>query len=242
MTNFKPLKDYIFYLFNKLDKEYSFRGPFLDAGCGVGDFSYFLSEKDLCGDAVDFSEEAIKITKEYNGKGLVNVILGDATELDKKYNLIILMDVIEHIKEDKKFLSKISDKLNKDGYIFISVPNNPDEWDWDDEHYGHFRRYKKEEIRKILKENNIEVVKLWDFTFPVFWLMRRISLKFMKPKEDIDNKENKTKKSSMNPYWEMGLLSKIISNIPIWKLVYWVQFKFRKGNKGHEIIVLGRKK
>ncbi len=241
MTNFKPLKNYIFHLFNKLDNEFSFKSPFLDAGCGVGDFSYFLSEKDLIGDAIDFSEEAIKITKEYNKKELINVILGDATEINKKYNLIILMDVIEHIKEDKKFIENISNKLNNNGYIFISVPNNPDEWAWDDEHYGHFRRYTKEQIRKILRDNNLEVVKLWDFTFPIFYWMRKLSLKFMKPISEESSKENKTKKSSLNPYWERGLFSKIISNLPIWKLVYWIQFKFRNGKKGHEIIVLGKK-
>ena len=45
MVNFKPMKNYMFFLTNKLIKKYNIKSPFLDAGGGKGDVSLFLLRK-----------------------------------------------------------------------------------------------------------------------------------------------------------------------------------------------------
>jgi len=52
-----------------------------------------------------------------------------------------LFDVLEHIKNDQQVLRKLSSLLVKGGFLVMAVPSNPDEWSWDDDFYGHFRRY-----------------------------------------------------------------------------------------------------
>ena len=42
--------------------------------------------------------------------------------IKKKYDLIIAMDVIEHINDDKKIIEKLNKKLLKNGKILITVP------------------------------------------------------------------------------------------------------------------------
>jgi len=242
MTNFKPMKDYLGFLFDRLNSKYHFKSPFLDAGAGVGDFSLYLAKKGFSGDAVDISKEALELARKNLKSYPILVSLKDATKINKRYKTIIAFDIMEHVKNDYSFIKKLSRKLEKGGYIIITTPNNPKEWDWDDEFYGHVRRYTPERIEKILKENGIEPLSIWDFTFPFFWIMRRISLKLLKPKKKSLSKMELTKESTLNQYWSAGPLSRIINDFPLWGCLFWFQFLFRKAGIGHEIIIVGRKK
>jgi len=242
MTNFKPMKDYLCFLFDILNSKYHFKSPFLDAGAGIGDFSLYLGKKGFSGDAVDISKEALKIARKNLKKYPIKVILKDVIKIKKKYKTIVAFDVVEHIEKDYYFIKKLSEKLATESYIILTTPNNPKEWSWDDEFYGHVRRYTPERIKQILKENRIELMCLWDFTFPFFWMMRRISLKLLKPRKTTLSKLELTKKSTLNQYWSTGLFSRIINDFPLWPCLFWIQFLFRKAGIGHEIIIVGRKK
>ena len=41
---------------------------------------------------------------------------------NKKYDLIVAADVIEHIQNDKKAIKDLTDALKRDGKILITVP------------------------------------------------------------------------------------------------------------------------
>ncbi len=43
--------------------------------------------------------------------------------VDNKYDLIVVNQVLEHVSEPMTFISKISDLLNNDGYLYIDTPN-----------------------------------------------------------------------------------------------------------------------
>ena len=47
----------------------------------------------------------------------------DKIRLNKKYDLIIMDNVLEHIEEPNKVLKKIKLILNENGIIYIAVPN-----------------------------------------------------------------------------------------------------------------------
>ncbi|MDB4534376.1 class I SAM-dependent methyltransferase [Vicingaceae bacterium] len=60
-------------------------------------------------------------------KGLVKFINEDIynidpNKLERKFNLIILKDVIEHIHNQEKFMQKVGEFLTKDGIIFFGFP------------------------------------------------------------------------------------------------------------------------
>ena len=61
------------------------------------------------------------------------------------YNIngIGLFDVLEHIENDKEFLSKLLNKLKKGARIYITVPAHNFLWSEIDRHGGHFRRHNK---------------------------------------------------------------------------------------------------
>ena len=84
----------------------------------------------------------------------------------KKFDLILLADVLEHIKDDKKIVNKLSKSLKNKGFILITVPSYKILFSKKDIILGHYRRYTKQEIINLFK--NFETVKLTFFNFFLF--------------------------------------------------------------------------
>ena len=74
----------------------------------------------------------------------------------KNYDLIILADVLEHIKNYKKKIKELSLKLKKNGKILITVPAYNFLFTKKDIILGHYRRYKTNEIKNIFLDFNIK--------------------------------------------------------------------------------------
>ncbi len=246
MANFPPLKKYLLYCIDQLIDQYGLYGPFLDVGCGKGDVSAHLAKKQWVGVAVDESIEALIEAKIalaiHPGVEVANRSLFNQ---DGLFQTILAMDVIEHIEDDTEALRKICSLLPLGGHLILSVPSNPKEWRWDDDCFGHYRRYTEAELRKKLVAVGFSVLEIWDFTFPVFWLMRRVytRIKTAPANLDLDKQDRTHKSSSQNP-WEIPFISKLLSrDNSLWQSAYRWQFShFRlRPNRGHEVIVLARK-
>ncbi len=69
-----------------------------------------------------------------------------------KYNTIIYLDVIEHIKKDKAEIINALNHLKKNGILIINVPAFNFLYSQFDKDVGHFKRYNKKDFRIILKD------------------------------------------------------------------------------------------
>jgi 2-polyprenyl-3-methyl-5-hydroxy-6-metoxy-1,4-benzoquinol methylase len=92
----------------------------LDLGCGVGRFAKVLKENNFKGEykGIDFSKNAIKFCKktfsyEFETSNIFDIIIED------KYDIIILLEVLEHINNDIDFISMIPSNKT----IILSVPS-----------------------------------------------------------------------------------------------------------------------
>jgi hypothetical protein len=83
-----------------------------------------------------------------------NKILGGK----KKYDTIVYLDVIEHIKKDKKEILTALRLLKKGGNLVISVPAFSHLYSNFDKDVGHFRRYSKNNFKKILEDISLQKV------------------------------------------------------------------------------------
>jgi 2-polyprenyl-3-methyl-5-hydroxy-6-metoxy-1,4-benzoquinol methylase len=98
--------------------------------------------------------------------------------LDSKYNLILCLDVLEHLKDDLTYLKLFKEHLHTDGKILISVPAHQFLWSKHDEVNHHFRRYSKKELKKLVSEAELKITYLryWNSTlFPVIFIQRLLS-------------------------------------------------------------------
>ena len=85
---------------------------------------------------------------------------------NQKFDLIILADVLEHIKGDLKTIKKLSKNLNKNGHILITVPAYKFLFSKKDIILGHYRRYNVRELVRIFE--NFSIQKLSYFNFFLF--------------------------------------------------------------------------
>lgn len=104
----------------------------LDAGSGFGQYTYGLSQlrKTYSILGVDVKEEQIADCNEFFGKlGLserVHFETQDLTKFQKVngYDLILSVDVMEHILEDEQVFRNFYDSMREGGMLLISTPSD----------------------------------------------------------------------------------------------------------------------
>ncbi len=249
MANFRPLKQYMFHCLDQFIARYGVQGPFLEIGCGKGDVSAHLAAKGWQGVAIDFSDAAIAQASvnlaPHPGVAVRKQALAD---VGGTYACIILWDVLEHIEDDRAALRIIARLLRPGGQLLLAVPSNPREWRWDDEFYGHFRRYTVAGLTDKLTEAGMQPQAFWDFTFPVYWAMRRAYTRLKAPATkgaaNANTMDAATKASATVNAWDLPLASRLLDRSAIlWHPLHRLQFRlFRHATaRGHEFFALARK-
>jgi 2-polyprenyl-3-methyl-5-hydroxy-6-metoxy-1,4-benzoquinol methylase len=103
----------------------------LDAGAGFGQYDYFMIRKYPKWNilAIDVKDEQVADCNEFFGKlknQNVKFIVGDLTKYQKEntYNLIVCVDVMEHIEEDVKVFANFFASMKEDAMLLISTPSD----------------------------------------------------------------------------------------------------------------------
>jgi len=99
-------------------------GSILDVGCGGGAFVYTAKELGWDAMGVDMSEAGIRHARSAWGLSKeVQVIDFDDLELRRKFDVITMFHVLEHVYEPHKLLKRLKAMLTSDGLLVIAVPN-----------------------------------------------------------------------------------------------------------------------
>lgn len=103
----------------------------LDAGSGFGQYSYYMSQKIKSASilAVDVKDEQVAdCNKFFKQIGVNNVEfkVADLTQFrnNNAFDLILSVDVMEHILEDVEVFKNFSASLKKNGMVLISTPSD----------------------------------------------------------------------------------------------------------------------
>jgi len=114
----------------------------LDAGSGFGQYDYFMARRypDWTIKAVDVKQEQIDDCNDFFRKIKLNNVRFDVADLTKfvegdTYNMILCVDVMEHIEEDEKVFSNYYRSLKKGGMLLVSTPS--DQGGSDVHHHDH---------------------------------------------------------------------------------------------------------
>lgn len=234
------------YILDKLIVKYQLKPPFLDVGCGTGYASKYFANKGWGGKAIDISASAIEIArKNLISFKMVKIAREGISNKVGKFNTIILFDVIEHIEDDEQVLKKIYQLLNPNGYILLALTSNPKEWRWDDEFYGHYRRYSKNDIKTKLKKTGFDQLEFVEYTFPIFWLIRRIYTSILRPpKVNFQDKAERTSMSAVSSSWSIPFLLSAVEKLDfLWKIIFFLQYLLFKRftSWGFAMLVIARK-
>lgn len=99
----------------------------LDIGCGGGILSESMARVGIKVAGIDVCEESVKVAQSHAEKVGLNIdyVCTSIEELsdDKKYDVVLLMEVVEHVDNLEFFIEKAIKLLKPNGLIFISTIN-----------------------------------------------------------------------------------------------------------------------
>ncbi len=73
-------------------------------------------------------------------------------------DVLLLLDVVEHVRDDRAFVGELATTLRPGGLALVSVPAWRALFSRHDEALGHHRRYRPSELRALLLASGLEVV------------------------------------------------------------------------------------
>ncbi len=184
-TRIKYLKENIVHNFKLKNKSKPLSGiKILDIGCGGGLLSEPMSRMGADVTGVDASDKNIKIAKLHSKKNKlkINYLCSSPEKLkvEKKFDVILNMEIIEHVENIDFFLKSCSKLLKKNGLMFVAtinktlksyvfaivgaeyvlrwLPIGTHEWE---------KFVKPEDLKKILMKYNLSLNKLEGMNFNI---------------------------------------------------------------------------
>ncbi len=167
-------------------------GKVLDVGCGTGFFIESLANGEgpkIEGWGLDAEPLAVSMCRE---RGLTHVHQGSAADLsavaDQRFDLIFMLDVLEHLDDDQAALREATRLLAPGGRIVVTVPAFRFLWSKHDDVSMHKRRYTRAELAQAFGGAGLPLAKLTYFNaylFPLA-LARRVGRRLTRTDDGVE--------------------------------------------------------
>jgi 2-polyprenyl-3-methyl-5-hydroxy-6-metoxy-1,4-benzoquinol methylase len=140
----------------------------LGGGCG-GWLSFMLARRFFAVDDVvlaDSSAEALSMAAD-SVPPFVKRRQVDLMDLpwSGRFDIAFLLDVLEHLPDERAILSQIRAALVPGGLLFITVPALRNFWSWNDDVCRHLRRYARRDFIRLAAESGFELLDSRYFMF-----------------------------------------------------------------------------
>lgn len=127
---------------------------------------------------VEYDEEAASFAAERKVAGIEQGALPDRMPFDpEQFQLITLLDVLEHIDQDQESLNALMRLISPGGHLVLTVPAFPFLWGTHDVEHHHKRRYRASQLESRLKASGFQVQWLSYYNswmFPLMVLLRMV--------------------------------------------------------------------
>jgi SAM-dependent methyltransferase len=135
----------------------------VEVGCGTGSNLSFLStfghligiEPDAGARAFCEGRSSVPVVEGYLPNGLPID--------DQSADMIVMLDVLEHIDDDLAALLAIKRKLKPGARLLVTVPALPLLWSAHDQEHHHKRRYTARTLRAVVNQSGLELEKICYF-------------------------------------------------------------------------------
>ncbi len=151
----------------------------LDVGCGAG--TNLLHFKQAQFECVGIEPDATLVNqaKAASGVPVWHTGLPLREAIDGLFDVIVLLDVLEHIDDDRGALVSLRRSVRRGGIVVLNVPAHPRLWSALDEMNQHRRRYTRASLCSVLEEGGYRVryVRFWgSLGCPLVFLQRWLLL------------------------------------------------------------------
>lgn len=184
-------------------------GKILDIGCGFGVLVAMAAQKNLSIQGLDTSPFMIEGSQEYLRSlnldpNMVSLNTIEAlAEQGAQFDVITMIDVLEHIEDSKGFLRILETVLAPNGRLVLSVPAHPEFYDDRDIMLGHFRRYDIPTLKEDLAVTRLKIRELhyWNL---LGWIERKLRQRLI---SSIDTQQQYAFRYSRN------IFSRLLNNV-----------------------------
>ncbi len=167
----------------------------LDTGCGSGVYTFYLAKRypQIRIDACDLNEDAINSCKKLQKTtsfNNINFYTMDLKNLEAKnqYDFVYSIDVLEHIKSNKKVIENIYNSLKDGGKFYLHMPGKVQRRIFPEKYFSNFNKWAKEEhigehynleeLRELMNNIGFKIIKS-RYTFGLFgklaWELDRLT-------------------------------------------------------------------
>jgi len=141
-------------------------GPaILEAGCGSGGNLPMLA---AMGPTCAFEPET-SAANVAAARGCAQVLPGSLPHnipfADRRFELIVMTDVLEHVEHDVEALRALGSRLSDTGRLVLTVPALPALFSHHDTLHHHYRRYTRASLGRAAADAGLQVVKITYFNF-----------------------------------------------------------------------------
>lgn len=163
------------WMYKRISRGLRDRGGYiLEVGSGLGTFSGKIiqeipSESQIV--LTDLSTNYIEVLKEkFSNQKNVSVSRLDLDSKEdylmigyEKFNSIIALNVLEHVRDDEYAFRELYKMLKKGGVMTVLVPCHKVLYNVIDTHLGHFRRYTKNELEEKISKTDFVIENIFYF-------------------------------------------------------------------------------
>jgi len=106
---------------------------------------------------------------------------------DASFDIVVLLNVLEHIQDDNKALQQVARILKPGGTAVIEVPAGPHLYDVYDKHLCHFRRYRMQDLVHQAETAGLTVTEkshLGFAVYPGFWWAKKRGQRHLRASDD----------------------------------------------------------
>jgi 2-polyprenyl-3-methyl-5-hydroxy-6-metoxy-1,4-benzoquinol methylase len=134
------------------------RGKTLELGAGIGNFAQWASTFATEYHATDVDPILVERLKQDFPKAF-RWDLFEPFPGDDLYDTVIILNVIEHLQDDAGAMEALFNRLQPGGHLIVMVPAMHFLYGSLDRAFGHYRRYHKSEMIRLMEHVNLDVVR-----------------------------------------------------------------------------------
>jgi SAM-dependent methyltransferase len=133
----------------------------LEIGSGIGNITRLLNNEERKVIPSDIDKQSLDIlNSEYQQVLYLDITSKNSQELSGRFDSLVVLNVLEHIKDDLEALINMRKLLKADGKLILLVPAHLFLYSEYDKKVGHERRYSSTEIKEKLGKSGFNILKL----------------------------------------------------------------------------------
>ena len=149
---------------------------FLEIGCGRGDLLPYMARLGFEGVGLEISPQVVPLARKAirSWENKLSIVPNENHLKSQLFRYVFAFEVLEHIRDDAAALVDWHKWLNPQGRLIITVPAHMKSWTDSDDAVGHYRRYERDALCRLLEDCGYMIEVFWCYGFPLTTLTRRV--------------------------------------------------------------------